>query len=172
MKIIIPTIVLLCFTATVKSQVMIGKPDASNTSVSLEFSETENRGIILPYVEDKSAITTSGTMIYDTTDHKVKYLKDSEWIDLSVDESGLADISIQTSKTELPDSKIAIGSNADTDQTNGLLVLTDTDKAMILPKVAEPHLNIIDPSPGMIVYDTTNRLLAVFNGSVWTFWKP
>ncbi|GGF10812.1 hypothetical protein SAMN05443634_11551 [Chishuiella changwenlii] len=172
MKTIIPIIVLLCFTTIVKSQLTIGTPEASNSSVSLEFSEAENRGIILPYVEDKSAITESGTLIYDVTDHKVKYLKDSEWIDLSVDDSGLADISIQTTKTELPDSKMAIGNNADTDETKGLLVLTDTDKAMILPKVPEPHLNIIDPSPGMIVYDTTNRLLAVFNGSVWTFWKP
>lgn len=172
MKTTILTIVLLCSITTVKSQLTIGKPDISNSSVSLEFSETENRGIILPYVEDKSAISVSGTIIYDITDHKVKYLIDDEWVDLSVDSNGQANISIQTDKTETLDSKMAIGSNANTDETNGLLVLSDADKAMILPKVAEPHLNIINPSPGMIVYDTTNRLLSVFNGNVWTFWKP
>ncbi|WP_435524785.1 hypothetical protein [Chryseobacterium indoltheticum] len=39
--------------------------------------------------------------------------------------------------------------------------MEDTDKAMILPKVASPHLNIINPAPGMMVYDTTAKQLAV-----------
>jgi len=42
----------------------------------------------------------------------------------------------------------------------------------VLPKMASPHLNIINPAPGMIVYDTTAKLMTVFNGSVWTFWRP
>ncbi|WP_279195775.1 hypothetical protein [Chryseobacterium indoltheticum] len=56
--------------------------------------------------------------------------------------------------------------------TPGILVLEDTNKAMILPRVASPHLNIINPAPGMMVYDTTAKQLAVFNGTVWSFWKP
>jgi hypothetical protein len=43
---------------------------------------------------------------------------------------------------------------------------------MVLPKVASPHLNIISPSAGMIVYDTIKKQLAVYNGTVWSFWKP
>lgn len=35
---------------------------------------------------------------------------------------------------------------------------------MILPKVASPHLNIINPAPGVMVYDTTNKQLAVLMG--------
>ena len=62
--------------------------------------------------------------------------------------------------------------NPDTDPTPGLLVLADTDKAMVLPKVASPHLNIVNPAAGMMVYDTTSKQLAVFNGTVWSFWKP
>ena len=57
-------------------------------------------------------------------------------------------------------------------QTPGILVLADTDKAMVLPKVASPHLNIVNPAAGMMVYDTTSKQLAVFNGTVWSFWKP
>lgn len=64
-----------------------------------------------------------------------------------------------------------IGGNPTTDTTNGFFVLADTNKAMVLPKVADPHLNIINPEPGTMVYDTTSKLLAVYNGSVWTFWK-
>ena len=31
---------------------------------------------------------------------------------------------------------------------------------------------IIKPEPGTMVYDTNAKQLAVFNGTVWTFWKP
>lgn len=162
-----------------KSQIAIGKQAVSNTSVSLEFADTENRGLILPYVIDKSGITEEGSIIYDTTDHKVKYLKDGgTWVNLSEDDGtaatiGTADLSIQgTDKTEQPTAKTAIGANGAADTTPGILVLTDADKAMILPKVASPHLNIIDPAPGMMVYDTVKKQLAVYNGKAWSFWKP
>ncbi|SDE97574.1 hypothetical protein [Epilithonimonas hungarica] len=172
MKNIIVTIMI--FSAIViKSQVAIGKDILTNNSVSLEFSDTENRGMILPYVEDKSGIVEDGTVIYDMTDKKVKYLKDGNWFDLSVDANGQADAIIQgPDKIEKTTAKTAIGVNGATDTTQGILVLTDTNKAMILPKVASPHLNIINPSTGMMVYDTTKKQLAVYNGTVWSFWKP
>lgn len=57
------------------SQVAIGKASITNTSVSLEFGN-ENRGIVLPWVESETKVTTTGvvdgTLIYDTLDHKVK----------------------------------------------------------------------------------------------------
>ncbi len=163
----------------VKSQITIGKQTVSNNSVSLEFGGTENRGLILPYITDKTAINLEGSVIYDTTDHKVKYLRDGGvWVNISEDDGtvatiGKADLSIQgVAKTEMSTAKIAVGTDANNDSTNGILVLTDKDKAMILPKVASPHINIINPAPGMMVYDTTSKQLAVFNGTAWSFWKP
>lgn len=155
-----------------KSQIAIGKQSVTNTSVSLEFSDAENKGLILPYIENKTAITENGSIIYDATDHKVKYLKDGTWFDLSVDTTGQADLSIQSTKTELANAKTVIGADGATNSTAGILVLSDTDKAMILPRVASPHLNIINPAPGMMAYDTTKKQLAVYNGTVWSFWKP
>lgn len=172
-KQLLPTVALLALMGTVKSQIAIGKPAVTNTSVSLEFADTENRGLILPYVESQAGITENGTIIYDTADHKVKYLKDTgTWFDLSVDNTGTADFSIQTGKTESATAKAAIGVNAAADATAGVLVLSDADKAMILPKMASPHLNIISPAPGMMAYDTEKKQLAVYNGTVWSFWKP
>jgi len=156
----------------VRSQVAIGKQSVTNNAVSLEFNDAENKGLILPYIEDKSSIAENGSVIFDTTDHKVKYLKDGSWFDLSVDATGKADLAIQQSKAEIATAKTAIGKNGATDTINGILVLTDTDRAMILPRVASPHLNIINPAPGMMAYDTTKKQLAVYNGSVWSFWKP
>ncbi|MPS74508.1 MAG: hypothetical protein E2590_15335 [Chryseobacterium sp.] len=171
MKKIITTLIIFSAIA-IKSQMAIGKEGITNTSVSLEFADTENRGLILPYIEDKNGIVENGTVIYDTTDKKIKYLKDGGWFDLSVDITGVVDLSIQTPRDEKMTAKMGIGVNGATDSTNGILVLSDTDKAMILPKVASPHLNIINPSAGMMVYDTTKRQLAVYNGTMWSFWKP
>jgi hypothetical protein len=169
-------LLIMSFTAfTVKAQIGIGRTDVANGSVSLQFGDTENRGLILPYVTDKSGITEKGTLIYDATDSKIKYLKDTNsWFDLSVDTTGTADLSIQgINKTEQPGAKVSFDTTSGgTDATAGILVLVDNNKAMVLPKVASPHLNIINPSAGMIVYDTTKRQLAVYNGTVWSFWKP
>lgn len=173
-KIIILSILLFSLSG-IKAQIAISKSDVTNSSVSLEFGNDENKGLLLPYVENNAGITENGTIIYDITDKKVKYLKDTgTWFDLSIDTSGKADLAIQGSdKTEQPGAKVCISTTlGGTDTTKGVLVLADSDKAMILPKVANPHLNIINPDAGMLVYDTTKKQLAVYNGTMWTFWKP
>lgn len=165
-------IILSTFLAScVYSQVAIGKESVTNASVSLEFG-AGNKGLLLPWVTSASSVTgaVDGTIIYDTTDNKVKYLKAGSWFDLSI--TGAADTTLQDALTENASAKAVIGENGATDTTSGILVLSDTDKAMILPKVASPHLNIINPSAGMMVYDITAHQLAVFNGTVWSFWKP
>jgi predicted homoserine dehydrogenase-like protein len=155
------------------AQVAIGKTSVSNSSVSLEFGNA-NRGIVLPWVTSAAAVTgaVDGTFIYDTSDKKVKYRNNGAWVDLSVDATGVVDTTLQDSKTEQPNAKVVIGSNASSDTTPGILVLKDTDKVFILPKVASPHLNIVNPAAGMMAYDTVKKQIAVFNGTVWSFWKP
>ena len=166
------------FTASVlKAQVIINKDAAQNlssASVLLEFG-TEKKGLLLPWVTTAAGVTGAvpGTMVYDISDKKVKYYKGGatpSWIDLSVDTTGVVDVSLQSSLTDASDAKTIIGNRAST--TPGILILESTDKAMVLPKVASPHLNIFNPAAGMMVYDTTAKQLAVFNGTVWSFWKP
>lgn len=174
---------LFLFSCGLSAQVAIGKGSVTNTSVSLEFASA-NRGMILPWntAAASTAGAVNGTMIYDLTDHKVKVKYASGWKDLSVDTTGTTTdpvtqvdgVLIQNSvTTENTSAKSAVVSNPGTPtSTPGILVLEDTNKAMILPKVASPHLNIINPAPGMMAYDTTAKQLAVFNGKVWSFWKP
>ncbi|NIF06157.1 hypothetical protein F3J23_11965 [Chryseobacterium sp. Tr-659] len=171
-------VILLVAGIMASAQVAIGKSSITSTSVSLEF-ETGNKGIILPWVTNTGAVTgaVNGTIAYDLSDHKVKVKYASGWKDLSVDTTGTTvdpitstdGVLIQNPLTEQSGAKTAIGTLG---PDPGILVLEDTNKAMILPKVASPHLNIINPAPGMMVYDTTAKQLAVFNGSVWSFWKP
>ena len=153
------------------AQVAIGKKLVSNNSVSLEFGEG-NKGIILPWVNSEAAVTNAvpGTIIFDVTDKKVKVKNANGWKDLSR-QSGTVVTTLQDNVVESGNAKVIIGSTA-VDPAPGVLVLSDTDKAMVLPKMDSPHLNIKNPEAGTMAYDTLTHQLAVFNGEVWTFWKP
>lgn len=152
-------------------------PVAYNTSTGAGY-----RGI--------QGTVVDGTIIFDLSDKKVKYRKAGAWFDLTGSpifpltvkdassnnvtfaQFNSIDSSLQDNKKENLNAKAAIGTNGATDTTPGILVLTDVNRAMVLPKVASPHLKIINPAPGMMVYDTVKRQLAVYNGTVWSFWKP
>lgn len=165
-------LIVVLISACASAQVAIGKTSMTNTSVSLEFG-SDNRGLVLPWVTSSGAVTgaVNGSLVYDTSDKKVKVKYASGWKDLSVDTTGVVDTSLQDTKTEQSTAKVSISSTGTVSSTPGILVLEDNNKAMILPKVASPHLNIINPAAGMMVYDTTKDQLAVFNGTVWSFWK-
>lgn len=167
-------------------------PNTPNPSISLEFGDyagaQQGKGIILPYVTSASAVVNSveGTFFYDVTDKIVK-LKNgaSSYFALSKNEvttvgnntnfdtTGVVSTALQDGPNinELPDAKVAIGPSTAA-APPGILVLESASQAMILPKVASPHLNIINPEPGTMAYDTVTKQLAVYNGKVWSFWKP
>lgn len=173
-------IILLSFLVSglAYSQLAIGLNETSNESISLEFGN-ENRGLILPWVNANANIgdAVNGTIIYDVADFKVKVKYATGWEDLSVDATGTTvnpisnvdGLTIQNGLIENAEAKVGIGTET---STSGILVLEDTNQAMVLPKVASPHLNILNPSPGLMVFDTISGQLAVFNGTVWSFWKP
>lgn len=182
-------ILSLLFSTAVFSQVIIGDDigiAADKTSVLMEFADTGDRGIILPWVTDlpSGQGLAEGTLFLDAsvnnaTEAKVVYRKGNAWVDLSA--GNRADISAlvantQPDITEDPDSKVIIG--ADSSNANGVLILESTEKVLLMPRV-EKVADIINPAPGMMVYVTgdmtdSNRKkrLAVFNGAKWTFWAP
>ena len=174
MKNIVATLSLL-FATSLSAQVAIGKATVSSPAVSLEFYDNADntRGIILPWVTSTAAVTgaVNGTIVYNTADRKVYVKYASGWRDLSVDTTGTVTTTLQDALSDLDTAKVLIGGDPATDTTPGILVLADTNKAMVLPKVASPHLNIVNPSPGMMVYDSAKKLLAVYNGTVWSYWR-
>lgn len=167
-------ILLSVFSTGFSAQVLINKgtkSDVSSTSVSLEFGN-EIGGIILPYVTESAATGASvGTLIMDPGSKSVKYFNGTVWKDITGQAAKTNTVANITGGTESAAAKVIIGSNQE-DPAPGVLVLSDTNKAMVLPHIAKPHLNIINPAAGMIVYDSSNRMLAVFNGTQWSFWKP
>ncbi len=165
----------------------IGKSATSNSSVSLEFGDYvsgQGKGMIVPWVSSTAAVTLAekGTIVFDTSDKIMKYRKaDGSWFGLSKNETttvdglpnvnttGVVNTILQDNHTDKASAKASIGTPT---ESPGILVLEDSNKAMVLPKVPSPHLKIVNPEPGLLVYDTDSKQLAVFNGTVWSFWKP
>lgn len=178
-NILITIFTLLSFVAS--SQVIIGNDVGTaqtKTGVLLEFAANQNKGIILPYVRTlpTGPGLAEGTILVNATDPtsaKVQLYKGT-WQDLSSGNGAniTSQLAIQpTGVTENPSSKAIIGSR--TTSADGVLVLESDTKAMILPTVQSTN-DIPSPAAGMMVY--VNRIggkrLAVYNGSVWTYWKP
>lgn len=172
------------------SQVAIGKSSitSNSTSISLEFG-AGNKGIILPWATKADGVSLSptdnakgGAFILDVNDRKVKISKNNgTWFDLTVHNlekpvtggNTAIDNSLQTNSSfpEKSTAKTMIGGDPSTDSTPGILVLADTNKAMIPPLVSDPATNIKNPAPGMMVYDPTKKLFAVYNGTIWSYWR-
>ena len=176
MKKIIFSITFCSLATFASAQVAIGKESINGTSTILDFNNTSDnfRGIILPTVENTSkslASTTpenNGTFLFDKSDKKLKMYENDAWIELS-GEGDDSNLLVNTTDENYQEQGVIIGSGAS--NAKGVLVLEATDKAVILPKIANPHTTVKSPYAGMMCYDTASKTLAVFNGSVWNYWK-
>lgn len=187
MKKFIYTSLLSLLAVSATAQVSIGgKDNVEGNSTLLDFNspflsgstiQTENdntKGIILPAVDNlNSALATTvgvnnGTFLFDKSDNKVKMFEKNAWVSLS--DVGNASL-ISANSTNDTDAQQGVIIGSDTSSAKGVLVLESADKAMILPRIMNPHLTVKSPYPGMMCYDTVSKSLAVFNGSVWNYWK-
>lgn len=180
-------LVSLLISSITFAQVTIGKTTnanaPANATVSLEFGNATGgiKGIVLPWVSSAAGVTTPvpGTLIFDSTDQKVKFgtattnnaTSITGWSDLSAGAYAPAVANVPDANTEITTAKALIGGNPTTDTTSGILVLGDTNKAMVLPRV-NSYTDIVNPSAGMMVYmtGTTPNQLAFYNGKEWSFW--
>lgn len=162
---------------TATAQTAIGKTTVDGNSI-LDFG-TGNKGIILPWVQNASALTggaaTNGTLLYDVQTKKVQARVNGVWTDLSRNGDNTAThtakIAAHLAKNEIGSashSGVIIG--ATTSSAVGVLVLESSTKALILPKMVSPHLNMRNPEPGTIAYDTVKDQLCVYDGKEWSFW--
>lgn len=159
------------------AQVAIGKTSVTNASSILEFdnSDANTKGIILSAVENvNNALSTlpvnnNGTFLFDRSDNRLKMYEKNAWVSLSDMAGNSSSIIANTTNESTNQQGVIIG--AATTLAKGVLVLEATDKAMILPWIQNPHTTVKNPYPGMMCYDTASGTLAVFDGSVWNYWK-
>lgn len=179
MKKIITTLLIACISGA-QAQVIIGDAIGTadtKTSVLLEFAANQNKGLILPYVRTMPASPAEGTLVLDASDPtkaRVKYFN-GNWMDLSAQDADVTTALVNqpaaAQAVEAPGARTIIG--ALSSPADGVLVLESTTKAMVLPAVEDVQ-NIINPSPGMMVYINKSgaKRLAIFNGSKWSYWRP
>lgn len=161
------TVFMLMINFIIYSQVGI-ETTSIHTDAILDFPIGQNKGIVLPMVESlpTGSAATNGTFLIDKTDGKVKVRQNGVWLNLT-SSSNLSSYSVNPS-ADISDGVI-IG--ATSSSASGVLVLESTNKALMLPKVASPHLNIKSPYPGLMCYDTVKNSIAVFNGEGWYYWN-
>lgn len=166
MKITILLQLALCFCSGVmQGQTAIEKQTVDGDAV-LDFAPGTSKGIILPAVETLPITPANGTFLFDKNDEMIKVYSNNMWTNLT--DAGDGSLVLPYSGTQ-NNKQTVIGSQSTA--VDGVLVLESTNKALILPKIASPHLNVPGPYPGMMCYDTDAKALAVFDGSVWSYWK-
>lgn len=181
---LITTITFILLSNFLSAQVAIGKESVDGSGI-LDFQEFKQndtgsaKGIILPIVQinDMNTTIADGTFAMDYDSKIVKVYQDGQWIDLtdegSFDEQldGSTPISTAAEINTSDDIGDGVIIGDSTSTAEGALVLEATDKALILPKVYKPELNIKSPVAGTICYDTASDSLAIFDGKVWSYWK-
>lgn len=160
------TLLISFITLTINAQIAIAKKSVDKGGI-LDFSTGTTKGILLPIIETLPENAADGTLLMDKNDSILKMKVNGNWVELS-DVGSVLNVVFNDSAEK--GNGVVIG-----DYTNstpdGVLVLEATDKALILPKVADPHVNVKSPYPGMICYDISSKTLAIFNGLKWSYWK-
>lgn len=165
MKKLILTLSLIISGLSINAQVAIGKTTVDGDGL-LDFASGTTNGIILPIVETLPVSAANGTILMDSNDATIKMRENGVWVEIS-GRGNLSNV-IENESAELGEG-VVIG--AETSSVEGVLVLESSDKALILPKVNSPHLNVKSPYPGMMCYDLTSKSIAVFDGARWHFMK-
>lgn len=158
-------LVALLVSASLCAQIAIGKESVTGSGI-LDFGTGSNKGIILPAVNITPSNPTNGTFVLDKNDRKIKMLENEIWIDLT--KSGDTNSLIANTGTE-NGKGVIIG--AETSAASGVLVLESPNRALILPKIENPEINVKSPYPGMMCYDTASKTMAIFDGVAWNYWK-
>lgn len=156
----------------------------TNNSVLLNFEKTNNRGLLLPAVNAITSITQAGTLVLDATNANTSQIKlrknGTTWYNFGRNNGVATPITSNRPNTiDYTDAKVVLGSS--TSNVSGALVLESATQTMVLPEVSDIN-NIVNPSPGMIVYLNQNKctsytvpcvdkFLALYNGTEWSFYE-
>ncbi|MDY3537403.1 hypothetical protein PG275_05205 [Riemerella anatipestifer] len=184
MKKIIYIATVIVSSLSFKAQVNIGSGSlnagSTESSVLLEFNNLEKKGVILPWVNSvaesnlmDNVASPNGTFVLDRNDKYVKAKINNTWQNLNYLADNTNTIPPNTSdisKVENIDAQVVIGNFSSS--AKGVLVLESSTKALVLPKFRDVQKSMVNPSPGMIVFDDTpgKEQVCVYNGTEWSFW--
>ncbi|MEG0188568.1 hypothetical protein [Algoriella sp.] len=170
------TIVVGLFSTILFGQLTLGKASITSESIIFDFEDTADniKGIILPSVDNlpsSTNIENNGMFLFDETEQIVKVLENGIWKNLSDKGSSKNLYTTDRVKNTSPEVGEGIIIGDTSTKANAILALESLNKAMRLPQIANPHLNVKSPYPGMMCFDTVSNTLAVFDGENWNYWK-
>jgi len=167
-------ILIMLASQKLQGQIGINTTTMTNSSVLLEFSN-ESKGIILPQVSSVNN-TVAGTFVFDAVDKSVKVKEEKNnsvnenWTNLTQNSiAGKLHNFANAGGDNSGTAGVIIGSLSSTKP--GAVVLESTTKALVLPKVNNPQNSLKGSVAGTMVFDTESGMLAVYDGSTWSYWK-
>jgi hypothetical protein len=175
----ISTILLFSLSLYAFSQIGIETTVVHQQAI-IDFPTDQNKGIILPMVESLPAPIAPATLANGTfLIHKaagsgiIKMYQNGEWINLTKGGANLSGAQFDLNPSTATEGRGVVVGSLDplADNTDGVLVMASTDKGLMLPKVANPHLNVKSPYPGLMCYDTIKEAIAFYDGTGWYYWQ-
>lgn len=153
------------------AQVSIERTDVRGDGI-MDFPADATKGILLPRVVNTNEIPSAiGAMAFNLAEQRVELFHPTNgWVAMT--ENSETDIIALSNFDELnPANGVIISNEENTEDVPvGVLVFESTNKALILPQVVDVTL-MPSPQAGMIAYDMSRQSMAIFNGSVWSFWN-
>ena len=160
------TIILICNISL--AQVSIGNENARGASI-LDLGGGTLNGIVLPY-NNTTINPINGMLRVDANTSKIQLFTENDWVDLT--EQGEMPVDYNNNEEIAINSGVTISDNEiNNPDLIGVLVLESKSKALTLPQIINPHINVVDPPIGMICYDPQNKVIAMYNGQNWYFYK-
>lgn len=158
MKHILFISIFLLFTTVSTAQVLIGNiTAASSNSVSVEFG-SEARGVLLEPI-DLPTTASAGTIIFDDNSGSLRYYDGSSWSPVTT--GGLTNTVSNYTTTG------SVIINNDHSAADGIFIIEETDKALVLPVINNGSLQIKNPVAGLLYYDSAIKSVMVYNGNNW-----
>lgn len=179
-KNILSAVTMLIAIGTVTAQVGVETDEVRGDGI-MDFPSPATKGILLPLVDDNTAVPVAGgAMVFNVDTKQVEYYDtnpaSSGWKAMTgastTEITGPEHAGSSDRFTELDPTNGTIIEAGTVTQTPpvGVLVLESDNKALILPQVADAT-QLPGPKAGMICYDMASDSIAVFNGTVWSFWN-
>lgn len=163
-------IFFIFFAKITKAQISINTELPRSAATILDFKHDPNNtmGMVLPIVDTTATTMIPGTLLLDKSDKRIKYKKENEWVSLSYVDGNLDQHIPNPSPDTMQSTYIGDTPNL---AVQGVLVLESPNKAMVLPNVKDPIINVKNPYPGMICYDPTTKALFLYDGRYWNIWR-
>ncbi|MCX6266604.1 MAG: hypothetical protein NTW16_04510, partial [Bacteroidetes bacterium] len=104
----------------------------------------------------------TGLMIFDTTSNVMTYYNGVQWTFLCATSTGVAGTYGNQSSAG-----VSIKTGNSIPNQSAILDVSATDKGVLIPRLSNAQRELIQPAPGLVLYNTSTNSIEFYNGSAW-----